>query len=518
MTLPFLRTPFWRLFMITILGFASGLPLALTGTALQTWLTVENVDISTIGFFSLVGLPYTFKFLWAPLMDRFEPKFFGRRKGWIIATQLALAASLALLSTFKPTEQTELLSLIAVFVAFLSASQDIVIDAYRTDILESNERGLGSSLTVAGYRFAMILSGGIALVWADVAAGNGWSWPKIYMIMATIMFVMSIVTFIFLPSLPASDVAPTSKAKNDLIGFLSLMVVVVIGYLFTVKIAAPAANSLLTHVFPALPDGKPDPNLKKWADLISLFVGLGFTLPLGAWTSKKAQFETLNNSLNNFFGNKGAYSILALIVLYKLGDAFAFSLTSTFLLKGVGFTQAEVGVVNKVIGIWLTIVGAMLGGAIMLRVGLYRALMMFGILQGAAAFGFWVVAVTGKDAWGSFTLPAFDLIIVSLKEATKVDWLLLSAIGLENITSGMGTAAFLAFLMALCNKKFTATQFALLSAFSSIGRVWVGPLAGVLAPTFGWPMFFIFAILAAVPGLVILWKLKDTVKQLEAAH
>lgn len=515
MGMSFLRSPGWRLFMTMILGFSSGLPLALTGTALQTWLTVENVDIATIGFFSLVGLPYTFKFLWAPLMDRFEPAFFGRRKGWLFILQLSLAGSLALLSTMRPNEQTQLISLVALLVAFLSASQDIVIDAYRTDVLEPNERGLGSSLTVFGYRFAMILSGGIALVWADTVSGNGWSWPKIYMVMCSIMLVLSVITVLLLPNIPRVA-APTSRARNDVIGFFALLAVVVVGYLFTTKVAAPLANSALSNVFPALVDGKPDPNLKKWADLVSLFIGLGFTVPLAVWTSRKSKFETLNVSLANFFSMKGAVSILALIVLYKLGDAFAGALTTTFLLKGMGFAQAEIGVVNKVIGIWLTIIGAMLAGAMMLRLGLYRALMTFGILQGAAACGFWLVAVLGRDAWGSFMLPPFDLIIVSLKEATKVDWLLLSAIGLENITSGMGTAAFLVLLMSLCNRKFTATQFALLSAFSAIGRVWVGPLAGVLAPTLGWPLFFIFSIAAAVPGLIMLWRLRDTIKQLEA--
>lgn len=502
--------------MITILGFASGLPLALTGSALQTWLTLENVDIATIGFFSLVGLPYTFKFLWAPLMDRFEPPFLGRRKGWMLLVQLSLAASLALLSTMRPQDQTQWLSLVAVLVAFLSASQDVVIDAYRTDVLEAKERGLGSSLTVFGYRFAMILSGGIALVWADSVSGNGWSWPHIYRIMASIMLVMAFATLFFLPSLPKNNVAPTSRAKNDLIGFFVLVAVVAIGYLFTTKIASPLANSLLEGVFPLLPDGKVDPNLKKWADLLSLFVGLGFTIPVAIFASKKAKFETLNVSLANFFSMKGAVSILALIILYKLGDAFAGALTTTFLLKGVGFTQAEIGVVNKVIGIWLTIIGAIVGGALMFRLGLYRALMLFGILQGAAAIGFWLLAILGKDAWGSFTLPPFDILIVSLKEATKVDWLLLTAIGAENITSGMGTAAFVALLMALCNRKFTATQYALLSAFSAIGRVWVGPLAGVLAPTFGWPMFFIFSITAAVPGLMVLFRLRETIEALEA--
>jgi PAT family beta-lactamase induction signal transducer AmpG len=512
---PIFQSTAWRLTMVMVLGFASGLPLALSGTALQTWLTVDNVDIATIGFFSLVGLPYTFKFLWAPLMDRFEPPLLGRRRGWLILIQLGLAASLALISTFKPSEQTQLLALSALLIAFLSASQDVVIDAYRTDVLHASERGLGSSLSVFGYRLAMILSGGIALVWADTVSGNGWSWPKIYMVMAGIMLVVALLSALFLPSVPNHSAVPTTRARNDLLGFFALACAVIVGYLFTTKLAAPAVDSMLSGFFPS-ENGALDPSLKKWSDLLSLIAGLAFTIPLGWWTSRKAKFETLNVSLANYFSMEGAASILALIILYKLGDAFAGALTTPFLLKGVGFAQAEIGVVNKVIGIWLTILGAIMGGLLMVRLGLFRSLLVFGVLQMMSNLGFLLVANLGKDAWGSVSLPAFDIGIVSLKEATKVDWLLVSAIGFENITSGMGTAAFVALLMALCNQKFTATQYALLSAFSAVGRVWVGPMAGVLATSIGWPSFFVFSTIAALPGLLMLLKLRDVIGRLDA--
>lgn len=512
----FTQSTAWRLTMITVLGFASGLPLALTGTALQAWLTTDNVDMATIGFFSLVGLPYTFKFLWAPLMDRFELPLLGRRRGWLISLQVGMASALVLISSFTPSQHTQVFSLVALLIAFLSASQDVVIDAYRTDILSPDERGLGSSLSVFGYRMAMILSGGIAFVWADTVAGNGWSWSKIYLIMAAIMMVLAVVSALLLPSVPASNVAPTSNAANDLRGFAALVVAVAVGYLFTTKVATPACESLLIGIFPAMPDGKPDPNLKKWADLLSLFLGLAFTLPLGRWTSRKAKFETLNISLANYFSMTGAANILALIILYKLGDAFAGALTTPFLLKGMGFAQAEIGVVNKVIGIWLTIFGAITGGLLMVRIGLFRALLAFGFLQLLSNLGFWLVAILGKGAWGSFALPAFDVVIVSLKEATNVDWLLVFAIGIENITGGMGTAAFVALLMALCNQKFTATQYALLSAFAAVGRVWVGPLAGVLSIAMGWPTFFLFSTVMAAPGLVMLLKLRPVISALEA--
>jgi PAT family beta-lactamase induction signal transducer AmpG len=391
----------------------------------------------------------------------------------------------------------------------------VVIDAYRTDILAFSERGLGSSFSVFGYRLAMIVSGGIAFVWADPVNGNGWDWPKIYTIMAMIMAAAAVISLVFLPSVPKNMKAPTSNAKNDLIGFLALVVVVIVGYQFTTKLATPLSESILSPLFPALEDGKADPNLKKWADLLSLLFGLAFTVPLGWWASKKAKFETLNTSLTNYFSIKGAVGFLALIILYKLGDAFAGTLMTSFLIKGAGFAQAEIGVVNKVLGMWLTIGGAILGGALMMKLGLYRSLFLFGLLQMVSNLSLWLVSVLGKGAWGGFPLPAFDLLIVSLKEATNVDWLLFFAVGVENVTGGMGTAAFVAFLMALCNQKFSATQYALLSAFSAVGRVWVGPLAGVLTVTLGWPQFFIFSTVMAIPGLVMLFKLKPVILSLE---
>jgi len=503
-----------RLLMVTVLGFASGLPLALSGTALQTWLTVDNVDLATIGFFSLVGLPYTFKFLWAPLMDRFEPGTFGRRRGWLFLIQLGLSGSLALMSLLSPSGQTQLVAMAALLIAFLSASQDIVIDAYRTDVLHAEERGLGSSLSVFGYRMAMILSGGIALVWADAVSGYGWSWPQIYRVMAVIMLVLAVMSPTVLPAVPARAVKPTSNARNDVVGFFALMAVVVGGYIVTAKVFTPLFTWLGVLLTDA--DASNAQDLKKWTDLISLLVGLAVTVPAGWWVSVRAKFETLNVSLANYFQMPGAVNILILIVLYKLGDAFAGSLTSPFLIKGMGFAQAEIGVVNKVIGIWLTICGALLGGVLMVRIGLFWSLLGFGALQMLSNLGFWLVAIMGRDAWGALMMPAFDLGFVSLKEATRLDLLLVSAIGFENITGGMGTAAFVALLMALCNQKFTATQYALLSAFAAVGRVWVGPMSGVLASTLGWPSFFIFSTISAIPGLVMLWSLRSVVVKLDA--
>lgn len=493
-----------RLFAILFLGFASGLPLALTGQSLQAWLTLEKIDMATIGFFSLVGLPYTFKFLWAPLMDRFELPFLPRRKGWIITTQILLAVILYFLAQISPSQKTETFALIAVLVAFLSASQDIIIDAYRTDLLSSDERGAGASLGVLGYRLAMIFSGGITFVWAD-PLGNNWSWSKIYMIMSTVLLASAVISFIFLPQLPKHLKRPETNAKNDLIGFSAVLISVFIGYQFTTRLAAPFAETFFDMSLP---------HSKKWADLVSLFFGLAFTIPLSWWASQKAKFDTLNISLKNYFSIPGAAAFLIFIILYKLGDSFAGSLLTPFLLKGVGFASAEIGVINKVIGMWLTIGGALTGGFLMMRLGLYRSLLFFGLLQLLSNLGFWYVAIAGKGAWGAFELPAFDFVLASLKEATSVDYLLLFAIGLENLTGGMGTAAFVAFLMALCNQKFSATQYALLSAFAAVGRVWVGPLAGVLSDVIGWPTFFIFSTIAAVPGLIMLVKMKPEILRL----
>ena len=490
-----------RLGVVLLLGFASGLPLALTGQAMQAWLSMEGLDVATIGFLSLVGLPYTFKFLWAPLMDRFELPLLGRRRGWLVLTQLALAAMLMVMAATSPTQATRVFALLAVVVAFVSASQDVVIDAYRTDLLSAAERGLGSSLNVLGYRLAMIVSGGIALIWTDPNQGGGWNWPEVYRFMAALMVAAAVLSALVLPRLPAVA-APRSLARNDLIGFGAVLAAVAAGVLLTDRVVAPLARSM----FASAP---------KWADLLALLIGIAITLPLAAWAARRARFETLLSGLANYFAQPGAAAFLLFIVLYKLGDAFAGSLMTPFLLKSMAFAPAEVGVVNKVIGLWLTIGGALIGGALMLKLGLWRSLLLFGVLQMASNLGFWWLAVSGKGLMPGLVIPAFDWGFVKLAHATPVDGGLLMVIAFENLSGGMGTAAFVAFLMSLCNQRFTATQFALLSAFASVGRVWVGPLAGVLAETIGWPSFFLVSTAVALPALWMLWWLRGPVRALE---
>jgi PAT family beta-lactamase induction signal transducer AmpG len=331
------------------------------------------------------------------------------------------------------------------------------------------------------------------------------------------------VSALLLPPLPRLPPAPTGPgtaaaaappaARQDLLGFAAVLAAVALGVVVSDHFAKPISQALIggwlkTTTLPAALQGR-------WVDLLALMLGIAFTLPLAAWAARRARFVTLLAGLRSYFSLPGAAAFLLFIVLYKLGDAFAGSLMTPFLLKGMAFAPAEVGVVNKVIGLWLTIGGALLGGVLMIKLGLWRALLAFGVLQMASNLGFWWLAVGGKGALPGLLIPAFDWGFVKLATATPVDGGLLMVIAFENISGGMGTAAFVAFLMSLCNQRFTATQFALLSAFASVGRVWVGPLAGVLAETIGWPVFFIASTVAALPALVMLWWMRATVRALE---
>ncbi|WP_343554881.1 muropeptide MFS transporter AmpG [Pantoea sp.] len=390
--------------VLLLLGFASGLPLALTAGTLQAWMTVENVDLKTIGFFSLVGQAYVFKFLWSPMMDRYTPPFLGRRRGWLILTQIALIGGIIAMGFMQPSRDLTLLAALAVLVAFCSASQDIVFDAWKTDVLPPEERGSGAAITVLGYRLAMLISGGLALWLADRYLG----WQATYWLMALLM----------VPGLIATLLAkePITPAREP--------------------------HSLRQAV----------------------------TFPL-----------------KDFFQRNNAWLLITLIILYKLGDAFAASLTTTFLIRGVGFSAGDVGLVNKTLGLLATIIGALYGGVLMQRLSLFRALMIFGVLQAVSNFAYWLLAVTPPHLWS-----------------------MASAVFIENLCGGMGTAAFVALLMTLCNKSFSATQFALLSALSAVGRVYVGPAAGWLVELWGWPTFYAFTVFAGVPGLLLLWLCRGT--------
>jgi PAT family beta-lactamase induction signal transducer AmpG len=489
-----------RLAAVLVLGFASGLPLALTGGAMQAWLTIEGVDLATIGFLALVGVPYTFKFLWAPLVDRFDLPWLGRRRGWLVASQVALSLVLFSMAGAEPATHTAAFAGLALFVAFLSASQDIVIDAYRTDLLLPAERGLGSSLAVFGYRAAMVLSGGISLIWAQ----QWGDWGEVYRVMAVVMAGCAVLSLLALPSVqpvPQGNAGPSVRAGRELLGFASMIAGVALGY------------GLATSVLALL--GFDRDSSDPWVRLLFLSAQIAAALWLALWAARRVGFDTLTKSLDTYFSRPMAWSFLALIVLYKVGDAFAMSLATPFLIRGMGFEQVEVGVANKTIGLAMTIAGAMLGGLVLLRVRLASALIAFGVLQLVSNLGYYVLAVAGRGAWGAVTLPAFDAYIVSLAEPSTVDTLLLAVVGLDNISGGMGTAALVALLMALCTRRYSATHYALLSAFAVLGRVFIGPFTGVLAEQVGWPVFFLLSLLVAAPGVLLVVRMRKAIASVE---
>ncbi len=454
-----------------LLGFASGLPLALSSGTLQAWLTVEGIDIATIGFFALAGLPYTFKFVWAPLADRFEPPMLpGRRRNWLLLTQLGLGALCFVMATLDPRTSIGAVGACAVAIAFLSASQDIVFDAYRTDLLHENERGAGAAVSVLGYRLAMLVSGGLALIVADQWLG----WPNMFRLMGGLFGAMALVT-LWSPKPPAAD-ALRSDVRRELVGFVAML-------------AAGAGSFWLLRQLPWdwLGAGR---FARLAADTLMLVVACVAALR----AARAAGFPSFLAPWDAFFSRERAAWLLALIVLYKLGDAFAGSLSTSFLIRGAGFTPTEVGAVNKVLGLVATIVGALAGGAWLSRRPLYTSLMLFGILQAVSNFGYWLISV----------LP-------------KSHALMAAAIGFENLCGGMGTAAFVAFLMALTDRRFSAAQYALLSALAAVGRVYVGPASGVMVAAFGWPTFFVFSVAAAFPGLLLLAWLRPQVAALGGA-
>jgi len=386
---------------VTLLGFSSGLPLALSASTLEAWCAVSGVSLKTIGVLKLVAFAYVFKFLWAALVDRYALPGFGRRRSWMLGTQLGVIAVLVAIAGLSPSTSLGAIAALAIVLAGFSATQDIAVDAYRADQLLPKDRGLGAAFGVAGYRAAMVVSGGLALILAGHAG-----FPVAYLAMALLMGIGLLGT----ATAPEARTPPPTRS-------------IVEAYLSAVR-------ELLQRVDAA-----------RW---------------------------------------------LALIVLYKLGNAFALSLSSTFLLRGAGYELADVGWVNKVFGLGATLIGAFIGGLLLQRWSLWRALWIFGWLQALGAVGFLAIAL----GWHGFSA-------------------LVVAVGLENLTSGLGTGAFVALLMALCDRRFSATQYAVFSALDATGRVFIGPLAGYVAADFGWPTYFIVSLLCALPGLLVLLTLRS---------
>lgn len=396
-----------KMLSVLLLGFSSGLPLLLIGGTLKLWMKDQDVDLTIIGIFSLVGLPYTLKFLWAPVMDRFVPPFLDRRRGWILICQIALIAGLSCLAMTDPSGAPLPVAAVAFVVAFFSASQDIAIDAYRRDLLRDEELGLGSSLAVNGYRIGMLVAGALAATLADQIP-----WRQVYFIMAGAMGI-GVATTLLSPT-PEEDATPPETILDA---------------------------------------------------VVQPFV--------------------------EYFRREGAWVILAFILLYKIGDSMASEMLNPFYLD-IGFTKTEIGAVAKLFGFWATIIGGLGGGVLILRLGINRSLWVFGFLQAVSTLLFAFLAQVGNQ------IPA-----------------LAAVVGFENLSGGMGTAAYAAYMASLCNRRFTATQYALLTSLMGVPRVIIGATTGYLAKHLGWESFFLLCTLAAIPGMLLLFRVAPWNRQPE---
>ncbi len=405
------------------LGAASGLPLFLVSKTLQAWLTKAGVDLGVIGAFALVSLPYSLKFLWAPLLDRYRLPFLGRRRGWLLVLQGLLLLGILGLSFLSPRgfgeggtacnpgdwlcnfmSKLQLVYrspffLMSLGIAFLSASQDIVADAYRTEILKREEMGAGSAMFVLGYRFALVITGGLAFTLAA-----NLSWEIVYRCLAFLMVLAMIVTLL-----------------------------------------SPRETSVM--------------ELQKVS-------GFYFIEPL-----------------REFVTRSGWGLILLFIVLYRVGDGVVGNMSLPFLLgeNGLGAEESQIGIFQTV-GLVSTILGTLVGGAGVKFMGINRSLWVFGVLQAVSNFSYALLAGGGNNPVWIF-----------------------GTINLENFCSGLGTSAFTAYLMSLCNQQYTATQYALFSSLFAVSRdILVAP-GGVIAQTIGWVNFFLGSIVISVPGLILLW-------------
>lgn len=388
-----------------LLGFASGLPLLLTTTTLQAWLTTAGVDLGTVGFFALAGLPYTLKFLWSPLLDRFAIPGLPRRRGWVLAAQALLVLLLAGFGATRPQDGLGPVAGLVLALAFVSATQDIALDAWRAEILPARWQGLGASVNVGFYRLGMVAAGAGALVAAD---RFGWRWT--FLALAALM----------LPGLLANLVAP----QPDL----------------------PPAPATLA--------------------------------------------EAVVRPLRALLARRGAAEALLFVVLYKLGDSLGLALVVPFLLK-TGFTMTQVGLATKGVGVAALVAGGLLGGLLMAWWPLRRALLVFGLVQMSTCLALLALALSGRS------LP----------------WML-AAVTFENLGYGLGTAAYTAFMMRLCDRGLAATQYALVSSLMALTRVVFASPAGKAAEVLGWPAFFGLCALLALPGLLMLlrydrWELPD---------
>ncbi|HHW7446961.1 AmpG family muropeptide MFS transporter [Pasteurella multocida] len=391
-------------------GFSSGLPLYVLFQMVPAWLSSSNVDVKTIGFFTLIGFPYTWKFIISPLLDRYYPNFLGRRRSWMFMTQVALLALLALLGQYDPVANITIVAVISTSIAVFSAVQDIVIDAYRREILTDEELGLGNSIHVNAYRISGLIPGGLSLILAD--------------------------------SLPWDVV-----------------------FIFTALFMIPG---LILSLF-----------LSKEPDVPQIDRSLPF-------------YHTFALPFKEFFSRKGVASALGLIFfifLYKFGDSLATSLQTKFILD-MGFSKTDIGTVVKLNSLWASIISGMLGGILMLRIGINRSLWLFGFVQLITILGFVWMASYGKfNTIGSFEFFVLTTVIIG-----------------EYIGVGLGTAAFVAFMARETNPLYTATQLAIFTSLSAIPSKIFSAFSGVLVADYGYYAFFWICFFAAIPGMLMLFK------------
>ena len=391
--------------LITLsMGFVSGVPLLLTITLLQAWLTDEGISKSTIGLFALVGLPYSLKFIWAPIFDHITLTKLGRRRSWLLITQISLIISIIFLGMADPSMNVAIL---ATLVAFSSASQDIVIDAYRRESLSDEEQTIGASAYVLGYRIGALAAGAGGLILADYM-----TYQMVYAFMSVVMIYGVIITII--AKEPEQHYEPSG---------------------FAAAIYKPFIEFFNRHA--------------------------SITVPV---------------------------LILLFILLYKIGDTMAHSLSTNFYLD-IGFTKTEIGAVVKFFGLFATLIGAFAGGLISLKIGLFKSLFIFGVFQAIATLGFSILAFVGSNIY-----------------------LLITVISLENLAAGMGYTAYLAFIANMTNKRFTATQFALMTALMSLPRTLFSGSSGFLVEMMDWELYFVFCSLIAFPALIILIQLRRSLK------
>jgi len=390
-----------RMLICLFTGFSSGLPLFVLYQLVPGWLRSEGVSLAEIGLFSLIGIPYVWKFVWSPALDRFTLPFLGRRRGWMLLTQVVLFGSIALFGFIDPVLSIWSVAYLAATVAFFSASQDIVIDAYRRELLSDQELGLGNSLNVQAYRVAGLVPGSLAFILADHM-----SWNSVFMIVAAFMLIGIVVTLCI------------SEA----------------------------------HLETNAPKTMKDAVILPFKDFI------------------------------NREGLKSALLILAFLVLYKLGDSMATALQTPFFID-MGFTKTEIGVVAKSSGLIAMMVGLAIGGIVMLKLSINRALWLFGFVQIVSILGFAALAEIGNNVYA-----------------------LAFAMGFEYLGVGLGTAAFVAFMAKQTNPTFAATQFALFSALTALPRTFANATTGFVVEQIGWTGFYFLCVGLAVPGMLMLLK------------